>query len=98
MWSWLLPFASLVKKPRRLDHWELRRLLLPDGVAKAVSPLSRLALEPLEDRVLLSVAPAGAEFQVNTYTPLDQLTSIGTNNSARDVAIDAARNVVIVWQ
>jgi hypothetical protein len=50
------------------------------GVRSVLKPFSkgpgsyraRLQLEELEQRALLSVVPAGAEFRVNTYTTSDQ--------------------------
>jgi hypothetical protein len=49
----------------------------------------RPRFELLEDRRLLSVAPPGSEFLVNTYTTGSQLKP--------DVASDPAGNFVVVW-
>lgn len=48
-----------------------------------------LALEPLEDRALLSVAPDGAEFRVNTFTTGNQYVP--------RVAMDPAGDSVVTW-
>jgi hypothetical protein len=48
-----------------------------------------LSFEPLEDRSLLSVVPAGAEFQVNTYT--------AGNQYIPKVAMDPAGDSVVTW-
>lgn len=50
---------------------------------------AKLFFEPLEDRALLSVAPAGAEFQVNTYTTGNQYIP--------RVAMDPAGDSVVTW-
>lgn len=50
---------------------------------------SRLSLESLEDRALLSVVPAGAEFQVNTFTTGNQYIP--------RVAMDPAGDSVVTW-
>src|SRR5262249_34923589 len=57
---------------------------------------ARLAVEALEERTLLSGSPvpAGPQFQVNTYRTGDQLTAALPGNSARDVAMDAARDSI----
>src|SRR5438094_685930 len=88
MFSWLLALVPLAEKRRRK-----RKRPGPSGIR-----LARLLLEALEPRELLSVVPARAEFQVNTYTSGDQLTSASTGTSARDVAMDTARDMVVVWQ
>lgn len=49
----------------------------------------RLSFEPLEDRALLSVVPANAEFQVNTYTTGNQYVP--------RVAMDPAGDSVAAW-
>src|SRR5688572_14769623 len=58
---------------------------------RSQSPLrsSRLALQPLEDRRLLSAIPVGPEFQVNTYTVRSQLNA--------SVAMDADGDFVVAW-
>ncbi|MBI3462165.1 MAG: hypothetical protein HY000_03765, partial [Planctomycetes bacterium] len=50
----------------------------------------RLAFQPLENRRLLSAAPLGAEFQVNTFTA-------GNQGWAR-VASDGDGDFVVVWE
>jgi hypothetical protein len=50
----------------------------------------RLQLEALEQRALLSVAPAGSEFRVNTFTTALQ--------GYPAVAADAAGDYVVAWQ
>jgi len=47
------------------------------------------ALEPLEQRVLMALTPAGPEFRVNTSTPHDQVGAA--------VAVDADGDFVVVW-
>src|SRR5688572_26685782 len=49
----------------------------------------RLGVQPLEDRVLLSVAPHGPEFLVNAYTTNAQYES--------SIAVDADGDLVVAW-
>jgi len=54
----------------------------------------RFHVEPLEARELLSVQPAGGEFQVNSYTPGDQSLGDAANYAA---ASDADGDRVVAW-
>jgi len=59
----------------------------------------RLSIDRLEDRQLLSVAPSGPQFMVNTTTQGTQETkpeSFGTRGS-QSVAMDSAGDTVAVW-
>src|SRR5436853_300476 len=47
------------------------------------------AIEPLEQRILLSIAPAGPEFPVNTFTTGQQVGPA--------VAMDANGDYVVAW-
>jgi hypothetical protein len=58
----------------------------------------RLGIEPLESRRLPSAVPVGSEFPVNSYIAGNQQTSANTGGSARDVALDAAHDSIVVWQ
>src|SRR5215212_3119970 len=51
---------------------------------------SRAVLEGLECRAMLSVVPAGPEFQVNAYTPDNQIYP--------SVAADADGDFVVAWE
>jgi hypothetical protein len=58
------------------------------------SRAARLFLESLENRLAPTVTPLGAEFQVNTYTFLDQSLFPNAN---KPIAGDANGNFVVVW-
>ena len=56
----------------------------------ALARATRFIAEPLERRTLLSLAPAGPEFRVNTFTTGPQ--------TRPDAAADTSGNFVTVWQ
>lgn len=63
--------------------------------AASGSEYRRLRIESLEDRQLLSAAPLGAEFRVNTYTTSNQAT---WRENPQAVAMDADGDFVVVWR
>ncbi len=60
------------------------------AVVSAVVLVSLLLVSPGASRAILQVLPQSPEFQVNTYTPLNQ------SNSA--IAADSQGNFVVVWE
>lgn len=71
---------------------QLKRRLNPATKSRQarLRKLSASHVDLLEPRQLLSAAPIGGEFQVNTYTSSDQ--------SAPAIATDADGNYVVTWQ
>ena len=87
----MLLLSWLTALYRRLTTQTVRRRPRGRRTNYSTVPAMVGALEP---RLLLSAAPVGSEFKVNTYTVDNQ----GNFFYGQSVATDAAGNFVITWQ
>lgn len=86
--NWLQKFVRRVSH-RAVAHRPATRRRRSAGTAD---------IQCLERRLLLSAAPVGAEFLVNTTTANDQLTYLSSQSQGhQSVAMDADGDFVAVW-